>query len=110
MSTVDDALETQIRNIEAKYGKSLSEWIAIVKDSGKTKHPEIVAMLKSEYGLAHGAAHRISLKAREADGASIASAAKTSGGDPDLYGGKKANLKPIHDALMDAIMAFGGDI
>src|ERR1041384_7672144 len=102
MSTVDDALEAQIRNIEAKYGKSLDEWIAIVKDSGKTKHPEIVAMLKNKYGLAHGAAHRISLKARETDGASIVKAAKASGADPvaDLYSGKKVGLKPIHDALM----------
>ena len=46
MSTVDEALETQIRNIEEKYGKSRSEWMALIRDSGITKHSEIIAMLK----------------------------------------------------------------
>jgi predicted transport protein len=112
MSTVDEGLESQIRTIEEKYGKSLSEWIAIVKKSGITKHSEIVAMLKSQYGMTHGAAHRIALKAREADAASIVQTAKASGTDPvaDLYTGKKAGLKPLHDALMTAITTFGHDV
>ena len=32
MSTVDEGLEAQIRNIEEKYGKPLGEWIAIVRE------------------------------------------------------------------------------
>jgi predicted transport protein len=112
MSTVDEGLESQIRNIEEKYGKSLSEWIALVRESGLTKHSDIVAMLKSQYGMTHGSAHRIALKARETDAASIVQAAKASGTDPvaDLYTGKKAGLKPLHDALMTAITAFGHDV
>ncbi len=112
MSTVDESLEAQIRNIEQQYGKPLNEWIAIVKESGLTKHTEIVAMLKSQYGMSHGSAHRVALKAREADAASIAKAAEASGRDPvaELYSGKKAGLKPLHDALMTAITAFGDDI
>jgi hypothetical protein len=82
MSTVDEGLEAQIRTIEEKYGKPLSEWIAIVKKSGITKHTEIVAMLKSQNGLSHGSAHHVALKAREADAASILKAAKASGTDP----------------------------
>jgi hypothetical protein len=112
MSTIDEGLETQIRNIEEKYGKPLSEWIVIVRDSGLTKHTEIVVMLKSQYGMSHGSAHRVALKAREADGASIVNAARASGRDPvdDLYGGKKADLKPIYDTLISTITAFGNDI
>jgi Domain of unknown function (DUF5655)/Domain of unknown function (DUF4287) len=112
MSTVDEGLEAQIRTIEVKYGKPLGEWIAIVKESGLTKHSDIVAMLKSQYGMTHGSAHRIALKARDADAASIVQAAKASGTDPvaDLYTGKKAGLKPLHDALMTAITTFGNDI
>jgi predicted transport protein len=112
MSTVDEGLESQIRTIEEKYGKSLSEWIALVRESGLTKHSDIVAMLKSQYGMTQGSAHRIALKARDADAASIVEAAKASGTDPvaDLYTGKKAGLKPLHDALMIAIASFGNDI
>ena len=112
MSTVDEALEAQIRNIEARYGKTLGEWITIVRNSGITKHSEIIALLKSQYGMSHGDANRVALKAREADAASIVEAAKAAGRDPvdDLYSGKKADLKPLHDALMTAINIFGNDI
>ncbi len=112
MSTVDEGLEAQIRNIEQQYGKSLNVWIAIVKESGLTKHTDMVAMLKSQYGMSHGSAHRVALKAREADAVSIAKAAGASGRDPvaELYSGKKAGLKPLHDVLMTAITTFGDDI
>lgn len=112
MSIVDKGLEAQIHNIEEQYGKSLSEWIALIKESGTTKHTDMVTMLKSQYGMSHSSAHRVALKAREADGASMVQAAKASGRDPveDMYSSKKANLKPLHDALMTAITSFGNDI
>lgn len=112
MSSVDEGLEAQIRNIEAKYGKSLKEWMVIIHESGKTKHSEIIALLKAEYGLSHGTANRLALKAREADGASIVKAAEAAGIDPvaNMYTGKKIALKPIHDAMMAALTQFGNDI
>jgi hypothetical protein len=112
MSTVDEGLEAQIRNIEKQYGKPLNEWIAIVKESGLTKHTDMVALLKSQYGMSHGSAHRVALKAREAHAASMIKAAEASGRDPidEMYSGKKADLKPLHDALMTAITTFGDDI
>ncbi|HEY6296404.1 MAG TPA: DUF5655 domain-containing protein [Streptosporangiaceae bacterium] len=109
MATVEEGLQAQIRNIEATYGKPMDEWLAIVAASGLTKHTDVVRMLKSDHGLTHGAAHRVSLVARDA-------AAKPGGpgdaADPvsALYTGKKASLRPLHDALMSAIVAFGDDI
>ena len=109
MATVEAGLQAQIRNLEATYGKPMSEWLAIIAASGLTKHTEVVAMLKNDYGLAHGAAHRVSLVARQ----SAAGAAGT-GQDSDpvsaLYAGRKASLRPVHDALMSAVTAFGDDI
>ena len=112
MPTVEESLEAQIRNIEEKYGKTLGEWLAIIKNSGKTKHTEIIAMLKSEFGMSHGSANRIALKARGADSASIVDAAKSSGTDPieAIYSSKKAGLKPIHDAIMAKVEALGTGI
>jgi hypothetical protein len=111
MSSLDDAVATQLRNIEVKYGKSLAEWKTLVQQSGKAKHGEIVTMLKSEYGMTHGDANTLAHKARETDGASIAQAAEASGIDPidGIYEGKKAPLRPIHDALMAVINQLGGD-
>jgi hypothetical protein len=106
MATVEEGLQAQIRNIEATYGKPMDEWLAIVAASGLTKHTEVVAMLKSDYGMTHGAAHRVSLVARQA-GASPDQDSDPAGA---LYTGRKAGLRPLHDALMTAIAAFGDDI
>src|SRR5437763_4902703 len=101
---VDAALQSQIRNIEATYGKPLDYWFAVIDASGLTKHNQVVAMLKTDHGLAHGAAHRLSLLARQRD----AGAAPVPSGPADaLYVGAKAGLRPLHDALLGEIRALG---
>ncbi|MFL5842686.1 MAG: DUF5655 domain-containing protein [Thermoleophilaceae bacterium] len=104
MPTPEDGIESQLRNIEATYGKSRDDWYAIIRAAGKTKHTEVVALLKSEYGLKHGAAHRLSLLARQqetgAQGQADAVAA--------LYAGKRAALRPIHDKLIEVLERFDG--
>jgi len=101
---VDAALQSQIRNIETTYGKPLDYWFAVIDASGPAKHNEVVAMLKGDHGLAHGAAHRVSLLARQRDHAGVAA-------PPDpadaLYAGAKAGLRPLHDALLGEIRALG---
>jgi hypothetical protein len=101
---VDAALQSQIRNIESTYGKPLDHWFAVIDASGLTKHTEVVAMLKADHGLAHGAAHRVSLLARQRHDAAIAAPS-----DPAdaLYIGAKAGLRPLHDALICEIRALG---
>lgn len=110
MVDVDAALQSQIRNIEATYGQPLSHWFAIVDGSGLTKHNQILAMLKSEHGLAHGAAHRVSLLARDRS-TTISGTPEGENVPPDvthtLYAGRKAVLRPLHDRLMSAIDALG---
>jgi hypothetical protein len=107
MASVDDGIAAQIRNIEARYGRPLSEWLGLITASGLTKHSEVVAMLKSDHGLAHAAAHRLSLLSRQdgADAPADADAALDA-----LYTGRKAGLRPLHDQLMTVIGAFGPDV
>jgi hypothetical protein len=112
MSSVDSAIDAQVRNIEAQYGKTVAEWMAIIQQSGKTKHGEIMALLKTEYGMTHGNANRIALIARDADTATNVRAQEAAGIDPlaAMYEGKKAALKPAHDALIAFITPLGSDI
>jgi Domain of unknown function (DUF4287) len=109
MATVEEGLPAQIRNIGAAYGKPMREWLAIVAASCLTKHTEVVAMLKNDYGMTHGAAHRVSPVARQA-----AAPPAGPGQDADpasaLYTGRKASLRPVHDALMSAVTTLGDDI
>jgi hypothetical protein len=104
--SVASGLEAQIKNIEAQYGKPIAAWLEIVRKSGLKKHTDVVTMLKTKHGLAHGAAHRIGLLSRAAD---PAHAPPAGGADAvaSLYAGKKAPLLPIHEKLIATISAFG---
>lgn len=109
MSDNAKALETQLKNIQAKTGKTLKEFESIVRKSGLTKHGEIRDMLKQDFGLGHGDANTLVHVVLKSDGES---AAKASGATTDdvlneIYSGTKAELRPIHDKLMVAINNFG---
>lgn len=41
MSSLDQAVQTQLDNIQKKTGKSLNELAVLVRESGLTKHGEI---------------------------------------------------------------------
>lgn len=105
---MDDATRTMIANLEAKSGRSLADWVKAVEASGKGKHGEVVAWLKTEHGLGHGYANLVAHTAR-------GSAAATSGkGDDDLvaaqYAGGKTALRPIYDTVVAAVTKFGRDV
>ena len=104
MADIEKALQTQIRNIEARTGKTLEQLIALVKGSGLGKHGEIVAMLKADLGLGHGDANTIALLAKQ-DGKAPAGSA-TDMLDA-LYAGPKSALRPIHDALLAQLGKLG---
>jgi len=104
--TVEEGLRSQVRNIEAKYGRSMDEWAQLIHATGKRRHGEIVAWLKSEHELPHGAANRIALVVLDSANEQPGQVAPRD----QLYSGSKAALLPIHDRLMQAINRFGGDI
>lgn len=107
MATPEQALATQLANIEKRTGKTLAELSAIVKGSGLTKHGELVAMLKTTLGMGHGDANTLVHTVRQSAGP--AAAEGQSGGQvlDGLYTGPKAALRPIHDKLLDAMRALG---
>lgn len=106
---MDKALETQLKNIQTKTGKSLGELRALIQGSGLTKHGEIRDMLKRDLGLGHGDANTLTHIALQSDGESAAAAKGLTTADvvDEIYTGPKAALRPIHDRLMAAIEKFG---
>lgn len=107
MADPQQALATQLANIEKRTGKSLAELTAIVQSSGLSKHGEIRDMLKDRFSLGFGDANTLAHAARQAGGSAAAPAADADSAVADLYAGAKAPLRPIHDALMSAIARFG---
>jgi hypothetical protein len=107
MATPDEMTATMIANLKEKTGKTLEQWLAVVKKSKLAKHGEIVKMLKADHGMTHGFANLVAHKA-------LASDAGSAGPDTDLvaeqYSGKKAALRPIYDALVAAVSKLGKDV
>lgn len=94
--------ETMIANMKAKTGKTLPQWLTIVRKSKLEKHGQIVKLLKSDHGMTHGFANLVAHKALKSDAGSA---------ETDLvaaqYSGAKSDLKPIYDAVIAAAKACG---
>jgi hypothetical protein len=109
VSIVDKAVETQLKNIQAKTGKTLDQLGDILRKSGLTKHGELRDLLKRDLGLGHGDANTVVHACLKTDGASAAAAKGATTGDvvAEIYAGPKEALRPIHDVFMAAIGGFG---
>jgi len=108
MSSPEQALATQLRNIEAKTGQDLAAHRAAIAASGKAKHGEVRTWLMETYGLGYGDANTL---AHAAAGKGPGAAPDASSGDVDplaeIYTGKKAHLRAIHEAVVAAIQPWG---
>lgn len=103
---MDKAMQTMIENLHKNTGKTLEQWIDIVKSLNFAKHGEIIKYLKEEKGLTHGFANLIALKAKGTDAGSAEN-------PQDLiikqYKGKE-HFKPVYDKLITEILTFGKDV
>ena len=59
MSTLDQAIETQLKNIEIKAGKPRGELKSLLRATGLTKHTELREHAQSTFGLGHGDANAL---------------------------------------------------
>jgi hypothetical protein len=103
----EEALAEMIAAFKQKTGKSMDEWLEIVRETGLAKHGEIVLHLKATHDMTHGYANQVAL-------AALRGASPSQAGDEDpiqaMVIGPKAGLKPIFDAVIRAVQAFGADV
>ena len=107
MTSLDQAVQTQINNIQKKTGKTLEELSAIAKKSGLSKHGELRDMFKEKLGLGHGDANALVHAIFESDGTRAAKGKDEDAVLDEIYSGAKAGFRPIHDRLMKEIARFG---
>jgi hypothetical protein len=116
MADPNAATLTQLRNIQGRTGKTIAELHAALAASGLSKHAERRSWLMAQYALGYGDANTLvtvqgpSYAALLAalDGAA-APAAPAAAGEPldAIYAGAKAQLRPLHEAVMAAVDALG---
>ena len=70
MSNIENAEKTMIENLLKNSGKSLEQWIDIVKKQNFQKHGEIVKFLKEKHSLTHGYANLVAHKTKGSDAGS----------------------------------------
>ena len=107
MSSLDQAVQTQINNIQKKTGKTLDELAAIARKSGLTKHDEIRDMFKEKLGLGHGDANSLVHAILQSDGERAAEGKSEDTVLDEIYSGAKAGFRPIHEKLIKEINTFG---
>lgn len=103
MSDPRSALASQLRNIEAKTGRTFAALCSLIAESGLTKVGEQRKMLMDTLGLGYGDANTLALLAKEAGDPAVTDA------DPldAIYTGAKAPLRALHARLCDEIRKLG---
>lgn len=99
---MNKALQTMIANMPEKTGKSLDEWVKILKGKSFAKHSEAVKFLKSEHQVTHGFANTIVSLAKDMDSPEVDLVSEQYKGKEDLY--------PIYQKLIDAVTSLGSDV
>ncbi len=106
MASPEEMAQKMLDNIPEKTGKTLKQWFTLVKKSGAAKHGEIVKFLKGDHEVTHGYANLIARQFLDAGQPSASS------GDlvEAQYGGDKAALLPIYEALIKEAQKLGKDV
>ena len=99
-----------IADLKAKTGRTLDEWLRLIKKSGPKDEKARREWLKTEYGLGTNSAWWLAERAGDKG---------TELGDPDeylkaaegyvetMFSGAKAGLRPIYDALLKLGLSVG---
>jgi len=101
-----------VATLQEKTGRSLDEWLELVKKSGPPTEKERRDWLKKEHGLGTNSAWWIAERA-EGKGAETddpdAYLRAAEGHVEKMYSGGKAGLRPIYDALLKLGLGLGKD-
>jgi len=101
-------IEAITRNLPAKTGKTFDQWVAIAKKAKLESRSDLIVWLKQKHGLGHVTAIFV---AADALGNSIAAQYQDEGALLEgMYGGDKAALRPIYDALIAESRKLGKDV
>ncbi|MBC8353355.1 MAG: DUF4287 domain-containing protein [Planctomycetes bacterium] len=102
----EEMAAAMLANMKEKSGKTIEAWLKIVAKTKLAKHREILNHLKSEHGVTYGYASLIATKALDSG------EPPATGGDlvDAQYSGAKSELRPIYEALIEAVQRFGKDV
>jgi hypothetical protein len=98
--------QAYLDTVKAKTGKTPQDFKVLAAEKGLVKHGEIVAWLKSDFGLGHGHANAVTQvilhadEPKETDDEGIAK----------HFNGAKSVWRKPYDALLEKVKQFGPDV
>lgn len=114
MADPQAATLTQLRNIQARTGKTIAELHAVLAASGLARTGERRSLLMEQFRLGYGDANTVALFYTKPvpaldGGPPPAAPAADAAGDPldALYVGAKAPLRALHEAVIRQVRGFG---
>jgi len=107
--TPDEMMTAVSESLAARTGRSLDEWLALVRASGidPLDQAAVRRWLRAEHGVPQNSQWAIADAAAREAGWTRPSAAEYV---DNQYAGAKAALRPVYDALAAAITGFGDDV
>ena len=106
-------VQKMMAGLKSKTGRSLEEWIAVVRKSGRESEKERREWLKQEHGVPAQSAIWIAQRAdgggADFDGPEEYLAAAERYVD-EMFGGKRAALRPLYDELLKLGFSMGKDV
>ena len=102
---MDKATQTMIDNLVKNTGKTLEQWIEIVRMESFVKHREIIKFLKEKHNITHGFANLIAHKVKGSDSGSAENKDELIN---NQYKGKE-HFKSLYDKLISEIKNLGDD-
>lgn len=99
--------ESNLERLKERTGRTLDEWIRVVKKSGPATGKERIAWLKQAHGITTNYALWI---AKRVDGSGGAADYDPDAMVEEMFAGKKAGLCPIYDAMLALAFGLGKDV
>jgi hypothetical protein len=99
--------ESGLAILKQRTGRTLEDWIRVVKKSGPATERERIAWLKQAHGITTNYALWI---AKRADGAGGAADYDPDAMVEEMFAGKKAGLRPIYNCLLKLGSGLGKDV
>ncbi len=100
-----------VRQLSKTTGKSLDQWIEIIKQTGPSTIAERRTWLKENFGLGATTANLLAEYASgqqvETDEEYLKSAVSYV---ENMYAGEKKVLRPLHDTLLERALSLGSDV
>ncbi|PNY80963.1 DUF4287 domain-containing protein [Deinococcus koreensis] len=100
------SFQTYLDTVKAQTGKTVADFRTLAAEQGLSRHGEVVAWLKQEFGLGHGHATAVAGALLKADHFRTPKDSKVEA----IFSGKKAVWRGVYDTLRATVDGFGNDL